>query len=407
MSRPRSAGLALMAVLLLTGCGAAARAGNPTWVPKPSFVGEGGPPNAPSSPPRPAPNPAPDAPTQSPRPGGPTPSSTKGPDPFVVATELNSPVGLAVLPDGTALVGERTTGRIVRVQPKPGQPVLTVRTLPGLSTAGGGGLLDLALSPNYAQDSLIFAYLSTPTDNRVVTFTLTGPATPVFTAIPRGASSNTGRIVFGSDGLLYIGSGDAGHPGLAGAPNSRAGKVLRVSDIGQPAPGNPDASSPVFTSGHHVVNGLCLVPESNTVIEVEASGSDGPGEVNVLTGGGTYGWPTPSRSSRGPLTTLPASQNGPGGCAVLDDRLFVTSLDGQSLLASTLRANGGALSAGKFTAALTNKYGRLLTVVADPSGGVLWLTTSNRDGYGKPVPADDRVLRIPPPGGGGGADSPA
>jgi len=406
MPRVRRPAVALAAVLLLAGCGAAAKASNPSWVPKPSFQGEGLPPNAPST--APSRQPSDPGPTPTRRPTGPSgPSTSKGPDPFVVATTLTSPVGIAILPDGTALVGERRTGRIVRVQPKPGQPVHTVRTLSGLSTSGGGGLLDLALSPNYSQDSLIFAYLTTPTDNRVVAFTLTGPATPVLTGIPRGTSDNTGRIVFGSDGLLYVGTGDAGRPKLAADPKSLAGKVLRVTDIGKPAAGNPAPSSPVFTSGHHVVDGLCLVAESNTVLEVEAHGSDGLDNVNVLTAGESYGWPTPTPSSQGPITTLPPAQGGPGGCAVLDNELYVTSLDGKALLASALSAKNQGLSAGKFTAALTNKYGRLLSVVADPAGGVLWLTTSNRDGHGRPVADDERVLRIPPPGGGGGATSPA
>ena len=406
MPRVRRPAVALAAVLLLAGCGAAAKASNPSWVPKPSFQGEGLPPNAPST--APSRQPSDPGPTPTRRPTGPSgPSTSKGPDPFVVATTLTSPVGIAILPDGTALVGERRTGRIVRVQPKPGQPVHTVRTLSGLSTSGGGGLLDLALSPNYSQDSLIFAYLTTPTDNRVVAFTLTGPATPVLSGIPRGTSDNTGRIVFGSDGLLYVGTGDAGRPKLAADPKSLAGKVLRVTDIGKPAAGNPAPSSPVFTSGHHVVDGLCLVAESNTVLEVEAHGSDGLDNVNVLTAGESYGWPTPTPSSQEPITTLPPAQGGPGGCAVLDNELYVTSLDGKALLASALSARSQGLSASKFTAALTNKYGRLLSVVADPAGGVLWLTTSNRDGHGRPVADDERVLRIPPPGGGGGATSPA
>ena len=296
--------VALAAVLLLAGCGAAANASGPTWVPRSTFQGEGLPPNPGSTGPQQStPSQHPGAPTT--RPSGPTPSPTNGPDPYVVATKLNSPVGIAVLPDETALVGERTTGRIVRVQPTPGQPVQTVRTLTGLSTSGGGGLLDLALSPNYRQDSLIFAYLSTPADNRVVAFTLTGPATPVVTGIPRGRSDNTGRIAFGSDGLLYIGTGDAGRPGLAGDPKSLAGKVLRVTDVGTPAAGNPTPSSPVFTSGHRVVDGLCLVAETNTLVEVESQGSDGPGKVDVLTRGGSYGWPSTGSRSQAPITTLP------------------------------------------------------------------------------------------------------
>jgi glucose/arabinose dehydrogenase len=402
MRRLRRPVLAVAAVLALAGCGASATASNPTWVPKPSFQGEG----LPADPSTHAVEPGPNATPTPPRSGSSAPPS-KAPDPFVVATKLNSPVGLAVLPDGTALVGERATGRIVRVQPTAGKPVRTVRTLTGLGTAGGGGLLDLALSPNYAQDGLIFAYLSTTTDNRVVAFTLTGPVTPVVTGIPRGQSDNTGRIAFGSDGLLYVGTGDAGQPGLAANPSSLAGKVLRVTDIGKPAAGNPAPASPVFTSGHHVVDGLCLVAAANKVIEVEAHGSDGHDDVNALTAGTSYGWPTPSSRVPAPLATLPPKQGGPGGCALIDNQLYVTSLDGKALLSSALTAGSHGLVAGKFTASLENKYGRLLTVVADPSGAALWLTTSNKDGHGRPVADDERVLRIPPPSGGGGSDSPA
>ncbi|MEP7179708.1 MAG: PQQ-dependent sugar dehydrogenase [Pseudonocardiales bacterium] len=404
MTRVRRPALALAAVLLLAGCGAAAKADDPTWVPAPTFNGEGGlPPDLPGGGGPPAdPNSSP-----GPAPSGRPPGPSQSVDPFVVATKLSSPVGLTVLPDDTALVGERTTGRIVQVQPVAGKPVKTVRTLTGLSTTGDGGLLDLALSPNYAQDGLIFAYVSTPTDNRVITFTLTGPATPVLTGIPRAASGNTGRIVFGSDSLLYVGTGDAGQPKLAADPKSLAGKVLRVTDIGQPAAGNPAPASPVFTSGHHVVDGLCLIAGPNRLVEVEAGASPGPDEVNVLTGGKSYGWPPSSQPSQAPTATLPSAQRGPGGCAVLGNQLYVTSLDGKALLTAGLSSKAGVIAASTFTAALTNKYGRLRTVVADPANAVLWLTTSNRDGHGKPVASDERVLRIPPPGGGGSDNSPA
>jgi glucose/arabinose dehydrogenase len=404
VTRIRRPALVLAAVLLLAGCGTAAKAAPPSWVPAPTFNGEGGPPpNAPGG------GGAPVSPNGSPTqgPAGPTPNPSTPGDPFVVATKLTAPVGLTLLPDGTALVGERTTGRIVRVQPVAGRPVKTVRTLTGLDTSGDGGLLDLGLSPNYAQDSLIFAYVTTPVDNRVITFTLTGPATPVLTGIPRGSTDNTGRIVFGSDGLLYVGTGDAGQPRLAADPTSLAGKVLRLTDIGQPASGNPAPASPVFTSGHRVVDGLCLIPEPNRLVEVEAHGSAGPDEVNLLTGGDSYGWPASSQAAQDPVVTLPSAQRGPGGCAVLGDQLYVTSRDGKSLLAAGLSIKAAVIAVSKFTPALTNKYGRLLTVVADPDNGVLWVTTSNRDGHGNPVANDERVLRIPPPGGGGSDNSPA
>ncbi|MGI8678220.1 MAG: PQQ-dependent sugar dehydrogenase [Jatrophihabitans sp.] len=326
-------------------------------------------------------------------------SSAKKGDPLVVATKLAAPVGVTLLPDGTALVGERTTGRIVRVQPVAGRPVPTVRTLVGLDTAGDGGLLDLALSPTYVEDNLIYAYITTPTDNRVVTFTLTGPVTPVLTGIPKGRTGNTGRITFDREGMLDVGTGDAGHPSLAADPSSLAGKVLRISDIGRPAAGNPRPSSPVFTTGHHDVDGLSVLPGSSSLVEVEDGANGRPGELNLIAKGAYYGYPATNGSQRAALAELPAGYAGPGGCAVQGPRVYVTSLGGLGLLSAPFTGAGDKLKVGKFTVALKNMYGRLRTVFAAPDGA-LWLTTSNRDGKGKPVPADERVIRYVPNGGG-------
>ena len=400
MPRVRPA-LLLAAAALLAGCSAGARAEPPDWKPQPSFQGEG--PGVSISPLVPGPpgrsGPSAGSGSTSPSPS-PSPSG-KRQDPAVVAEHLVAPVGLTLLPDGTALVGERTTGRIVRVQPEPNRPVRTVRTLTGLSTVGGGGLLDLALSPYYAQDGLIYAYITTPTDNRVVAFTLTGPVTPVLTGIPRGSSDNAGRIAFSDNGDLYVGTGDAGHPDTAADPHSLAGKVLRVSDIGKPASGNPAPSSPVYTTGHRQSAGLCVDPVTDNVFQVDTAVPRG--EVNLLAAGASYGWPVPAHADHPTLAMLPAADPAPGGCAVQGRVLYVTSLDGQALLAAPIRSSSSAgIGLGAFKAGLVNKYGRLRTVVAAPDGA-LWLTTSNRDGHGHPVAADERVLRIVPSGGGGGS----
>ena len=379
-------GAALAAVALLAACGSGTGSGAPTWKPAPSFNGENVVPGNPQ--------PAQPQPGQTPRLTTPPSRAPANPgqDPNVVATKLAAPTGIAIMPDNTALVGERTTGRIVRVQPEPGKPVDTVRTLTGLSTTGGGGLLDLAISPNYTQDNLIFAYLTTATDNRVVTFTLDGPITPVLTGIPRGNSDNTGRIVFAPDGSLLVGTGDAGHPSLAADPSSLAGKVLRVTDIGTAAKDNPTPGSRVWTTGHRIVNGLCIDPKSDATFEVETRTTTDP--VNVLLPGMNYGWPHSAARYTAPETVLPHTARSPGGCAVLDGRLFVTSRDGRELLTTTI---GASSQLGTFSPSLRGKYGRLLTVVA-ARDGALWLTTSNRDGHGKPVAADERVLRIIPSG---------
>lgn len=330
-------------------------------------------------------------------PGGGGSSSGKKIDPLVVATKLKFPVGLTMMPDGTALVGERTTGRIVRVQPEAGRPVPTVRTIGGLDSSGDGGLLDLALSPSYSEDSLIYAYVTTPKDNRVVTFTLDGPVTPVITGIPKGATGNTGRLQFSSSGTLSVGTGDTGKPSLATRSSSLAGKILRITDIGKPASGNPKATSPVFTSGHREVDGLCAIPRTKSVFEVEA-GAGGAAEVNVVTKGANY-------ASTPPTASVPTKYGAPGDCAVLNNQLWVTSLDGKALLSAPLKTSRSTLTIGKFTPTLVNKYGRLKTVVTAPDGA-LWLTTSNRDGKGKPVAADERVIRYVPDGKGGGGGSP-
>jgi glucose/arabinose dehydrogenase len=349
--------------------------------------------------------PSPKLPTRGPSSGGPSGSTSPAPgqkgDPAVVATNLTAPTGLTMLPDGSALVGERTTGRIVRVQPKPNQPVPTVRVLHGLDTSGDGGLLDLAISPDYLEDNLIYAYVTTPTDNRVVEFTLNGPVTPVLTGIPKARTDNTGRLLFAPNGNLYVGTGDAGIPSRAEDPASLAGKILRVTDIGRPAPGNPVDGSEVYSDGIHLVDGLCEVPRPSTLIEVESGAPFNPDEVNAIGAGQTYGWPAATGLGRTPIATLPPPFDAPGGCAIEGGRLWVTSLNGQALLSTALRFIGGLLQLGSFKPVLKGKYGRLKTVVAAPDGA-LWLTTSNRDGQGQPIPTDERVIRYIPSGTGGG-----
>lgn len=304
-----------------------------------------------------------------------------------MATRLSTPTGLVVLPDGTALVGERVSGRILQVQPTPGKPVKLIRTLTGLDSSGDGGLLDLALSATYGQDGLVLAMITTKTDVRVVHFTLTGVVTPILTGIPRAKTGNSGRLLVRPDGTIYIGTGDAGQPALAADPKSLAGKVLHVDDVGRAAPGNPVAGSRVLTSGHTRVDGLCGAA-GTAVYEVEADSTD---EINYLVTGGRYG------AGGTPPLLRPTVTKGISDCAVIGRTLYVTGLGGKDLFSAPLIT---PTKAGPFTSQLHAKYGRLRTVVGAPDG-TLWLTTSNRDGHGRPVALDERVLHIRPSGGGG------
>jgi glucose/arabinose dehydrogenase len=315
----------------------------------------------------------------------------------VVATKLAQPTGLVVLPDGTAVVGERRTGRLLRVQPVAGKPVTVVQKLTGLDASGDGGLLDLALSPTYRQDGLLYAYVTTATDNRVVHFTLGATPTAVVTGIPKGRTGNAGRIAFDATGALLIGTGAAGNPALVANPKSLAGKILRADDIGAPLPDNPTAGSIIFATGLASVDGLCVDPINGTRIAVSAGSGSSVDEINVIRAGREYGWPAASSKSVAPAARLPGAAAGGAGCAIADGRLAVATTTGRAIASAQVSAAGVV---GRFDTALAGKYGRLRTIVAG-SDGALWLTTANRDPLGKPTAADDRVIRLPASAAGG------
>lgn len=379
---PRSATAAalLLVVGLSTGCGAGASGSTPSWQAQPDFQGNVDPnpqlPDpgipAPSLPGGPLPSPSPSS--SAGRPGAPAT------DPNVVATKLDEPTGLVVLPDGSALVAERRSGKIFRVQPQAGQPVLPVQTLAGVDGSGDGGLLDLAISPTYAEDGLIYAYLTTATDNRVVHFALGSTPSTVIGGIPRGASGNSGRLAFDATGALLVGTGDAGNPALASSSTSLAGKILRTDDIGQPLPDNPVAGSPIFARGltsPDGVGGLCVDPRTGARIAVSGN------KLIVVKAAANY-------TAAAGAATLPAAAQGGGGCALSGGQLLVATSTGEAL---AIAAVGAGDSIATFTTSLSGTYGRLRTVVAGQDGA-LWLTTRNRDGHGKPVADDDRVIRI-------------
>jgi glucose/arabinose dehydrogenase len=392
LTRPAVSALAVAAVLALTtGCNGGAAGSEPTWAPQPDYQGNNDPRPQLPAPQLPGPSGSNSSSAPVPAPGATQPSpSTPVTDPTVVATKLNQPTGLVVLPDGTALVGERTTGRILRVLPVAGRPATVVQRLT-VDGSGDGGLLDLAISPTFDEDGLIYAYLSTPTDNRVVHFSPGSQPSAIITGIPKGRTGNAGRLAFDATGALLTGTGDAGRPALAASGTSLAGKILRTSDIGRSLPDNPVPGSVVFARGLRSVDGLCVDPRTGLRIAISAGAAGTPDEVNVIRPGADYGWPGNSPGSVPAARTLPAASTGGGGCALAGSQLLVATSTGRSLAVGALTRTGIAA----FTSSLQNKYGRLATVVAG-TDGALWLTTRNRDGHGTPTADDDRVIRISP-----------
>ncbi|WP_091108202.1 PQQ-dependent sugar dehydrogenase [Geodermatophilus dictyosporus] len=331
--------------------------------------------------------------TPAPAPGDPAEpgSGESGGDPNVVATDLAVPTGLVVLPDGTAVVGERETGRLLQVFPDRSPP-RELMVVPGIDTAGDGGLLGLALSPTFDEDGLFYAYVSTATDNRVVRFPLGGTPNPVLTGIPRGEVHNGGGLAFAPDGTLFVGTGDTGDPALAQDTASLGGKVLHVDVFGQPV-----GSGPVFSRGHADVKALCPGLDDPAVLLAVDDSSTGPDELNTVLQDSDHGWPAPGSTSTGPLLEVPGDAGGLSGCAAVGGTVFLGALEGRRVYVVTVE--GGGVTEEP-TALIPERYGRLRTLALDAEGG-LWVTTSNGDGAGTPAEDDDKVLRILPPSSGG------
>ncbi|KUL40624.1 PQQ-dependent sugar dehydrogenase [Actinoplanes awajinensis] len=324
----------------------------------------------------------------------------------VLAKGLEVPWGIAFLPDGSALVTERDTGRILKVGPESdadGLKVTEADRLAEVRSSGDGGLLGIAVSPKYATDKTLYVYYSTATDNRIGKLVLGRTLQPILTGIPRSLEQNGGALAFGPDGYLYAGTGDGTPTGtLAQNPKSLGGKILRMTTAGKPAPGNPAKNSLVWTSGHRNVQGLTW----DATKRMFATESTQPRftELNVVRKGKNYGWPKADGTAgvakfTDPMITWPTAQASCGGVAALETLVATACLLGKRVYLLNVTGNGTIL--GKAQELLTDKYGRLRALVTAPDGS-LWVSTSNQEDAGEPDPEDDRLIRLVFSDGGAG-----
>ena len=312
-----------------------------------------------------------------------------------VATGLEVPWGLGFLPDGTAVVTGRDDATISTIAPD--GTVRSAGTIDGVVPRGEGGLLGVAVSPSFAQDNLLYVYYSADDGNQIDTVTLRdgviGDQQTGLQGIPKGSIHNGGRMVFGPDGLLYVGTGDTGQRPFAQDPNSLGGKILRLTPEFAPAPA---ADGLVYSSGHRNVQGLAFDDAGR--LWASEFGQNTWDELNLITAGGNYGWPdVEGPGARDgfiePQQVWPTDEASPSGIAFWNGSIWMAGLRGERLWQIPIVDGAAGASTTAPVEHLTGTYGRLRTVAAAPDGS-LWVVTSNTDGRGDVQDGDDRVLRI-------------
>jgi glucose/arabinose dehydrogenase len=316
--------------------------------------------------------------------------ATSGP-PVELLGGLDVPWSIAMLPDGSALVSVRNTGEVRHV-PKPGtggRPTVAGR-LPITRASGEGGLLGLAVPEDFEANPVFYAYYSTESDNRIAAVPwrdgTIGEPQVIFDGIPVGRYHNGGRIAFGPDGYLYVGTGEAGDTALSQNLGSLGGKILRITPEGKPAPGNPFGGSPIWSYGHRNVQGLAW--DGQKRLWASEFGANTWDELNLIIPGENYGWPRVEGRAGNPafvdpVAQWPTSEMSPSGIAVgPDGAVYLAALRGESVWRVPIGPDG---TAGTPTRHLQGTYGRVRDIrFVD---GRAWILTSNG--------GDDRLMSLP------------
>lgn len=309
-------------------------------------------------------------------------------DPRVIATCLDPVAAVAALPgdgDPIALVGERRTGRILRVRKDQEPQVVATLKVDGSTD---GGLTGLARSPTYAEDRLLFAYITTETDNRLVRIAEGDTPKPVLTGIPRGPSGNRGALALDHRGALLLVTGDAGNPAAAADQASLAGKVLRVNTAGKPAETNPTKGSAIVASGVHSPGGVCGSLDGSRLWFTDR---DATRDLLYRL--------EPGKPLGQPAWTWP-DHPGVGGCMSTDDGVGVAMSTAANLQFLAIARDGTFKNKPQVMFAEKDGFGRISAVDLITQDGLAVAGTVNKAG-GTPISSDDRAVLISGAGGGG------
>ncbi|MCE3293697.1 MAG: glucose sorbosone dehydrogenase [Arthrobacter sp.] len=379
LSRTCAAGLTL--VLVLAGCTGTSGNADPTVT--------GGGTDLPSARPSTAtPSASTLAPTGSPRQTSPSaPAAAGEPKVRTAIAGLQVPWSTVFLPDGTAVISERDSALLKSVR---NGRISTIGSVPNVVPGGEGGLMGLALSPDYATDRFLYAYYTAGEDNRIARLRLEeagtgsesglrlGPPEVIFSGISKASTHNGGRIRFGPDGFLYVGTGDSQRREQPQDPNALGGKILRLTKDGKPAPGNPFPGNPVYSLGHRNVQGLAW--DSAGRLWASEFGPEVNDELNLIQAGGNYGWPevtgAPGREGfiDAKVVWPSTAESSPSGMEIVGSTAFLGALRGRRVWSVPLNGENAGTPVGYFT----GQYGRIRSVSLAPNGE-LWALTNNQN----------------------------
>jgi len=325
---------------------------------------------------------------------------------FIKDVEL--PWGMGFLPGGDFIFLERKGNINLLKKGEPAYITLMRRKVQTINTEGG--LLGLAIDPDFNTTHHIFIYETTDS-NRVVRLTFENNFLKedkvIVGNIPQSPNHDGGALGFGPDGYLYIGTGDASNQMSAQDKNSLAGKILRVDKNGN-APADNPFSNKIWSMGHRNVqgftwadNGKMLATEHGPTAEFGLCCHD---EINLIEAGKNYGWPLAIAGEEKDSLTLPLIQSGfdtwaPSGCTIVKGKewaqwrncLVVATLRGQRLIRFTL--NGSNTSVVNAADTFEGSFNRLRNIIQSPDGSLLF-STSNK-GYINPLKeSDDKIYRL-------------
>ncbi|WP_369231946.1 PQQ-dependent sugar dehydrogenase [Streptomyces sp. R21] len=327
--------------------------------------------------------------------------STDGGVPSSISTVSSGwtiPWGTYWMPDGqTALVTERDDFRVWKVA-KDGTKT-QVGTVPNaVTTDGEGGLLGVAVDPNWSTNHYVYFMHTAAEGNRVVRMTYNGTSLSGYTVLLQGIKKNRyhngGRLAFGPDGYLYVSTGEAQTPDLAQDKNSLNGKILRMTTDGKAAPGNPFGNY-VYSYGHRNPQGLAF--DRNGRLWEAEFGNSSKDELNLIKPGANYGWPTCEGTCSvagmtNPKKTWNVSEASPSGIAIVRNVIYMASLRGERLW--RIPITGDTENVGTPTAYYVGTYGRLRTVTKVPGADQLWLSTTNCDNNGGAADGSDKIFKL-------------